>query len=357
MTSIGETLRDERRRRNLDIHQISRELKIPVKFLEAIEEEQFEKLPAAVFAKSFVRQYARALGLHEDELTDALRNVLEPPTALPEPPPERSVSPAIQVDPMAEWERVGERKSWSSSLPALAMVVVVMMACSGVYAWWQRSRRPATEQSAATPAAQAQRTTPAPEQTAPPAPAKAETPAPASGSTNSSPQPASSTGQGAAAIANPKPTSTGTTGASGSAEPASTGTTSAATSATPPDPATAPSANTASESTGATTAPTPPQTPGPVHVEITASDSVWIFAKADGKTAFTGTLEANQSRTIDATGEVVLRLGNAAGAQITLNGKPIGQIGAKGQARTIQLTSGGFHIVAPPKPDLLDPLR
>ena len=68
MISVGETLRRERVRRNLDLDQISRELKISAKFLEAIEDEQYERLPARVFAKSFVRQYASLLGLDEDEL-------------------------------------------------------------------------------------------------------------------------------------------------------------------------------------------------------------------------------------------------------------------------------------------------
>jgi len=44
---------------------------------------------------------------------------------------------------------------------------------------------------------------------------------------------------------------------------------------------------------------------------------------------------------------VMLRLGNAGAVTITLNGKPIGEIGPKGQVRTVQLTSGGFQIVAP----------
>ena len=59
---IGETLRRERLKRNLDFEQISRELKISRRFLEAIENDQFDKLPGGVFAKSFVRQYARLLG-------------------------------------------------------------------------------------------------------------------------------------------------------------------------------------------------------------------------------------------------------------------------------------------------------
>ena len=51
------------------------------------------------------------------------------------------------------------------------------------------------------------------------------------------------------------------------------------------------------------------------------------------------------------------RLGNAGGVTITLNGKPVGPVGPKGQVRTVQFTSGGFEIVAVPKPAApLDPL-
>jgi cytoskeleton protein RodZ len=319
MMSIGESLRGERTRRHLDIQGISRELKIPAKFLEAIEKEQFEKLPAAVFAKSFVRQYARYLGLHEDDLVDALQRTLEPPASLAETAAERSAAPAIQVGRMAEWESVGERRSWSSSLPALAMVVVVMLGCSGVYAWWQRNRHAvsAHEQTpAATATGQGQDSAPAVRAAPPPA-------TPGHGLV----QPVSTAaGTGSPAIspaANPRPEQA------------------------------APALREAGEAAA------PPRPAGPVHVQVTANSLVWMFAKADGKTSFTGTLEANQSRTIDAQDTVVVRLGNAAGADITLNGKSIGPVGPQGQPRTIQLTSGGFQIVAaPPKPpDLLDPLR
>jgi hypothetical protein len=52
-----------------------------------------------------------------------------------------------------------------------------------------------------------------------------------------------------------------------------------------------------------------------------------------------------------------LRLGNAGAVTISLNGKPIGPAGPKGQVRTIQFTSGGFQIVlpkAPAEPPVLD---
>lgn len=317
MTSIGESLRSERVRRNLDLQRISQDLKIPAKFLEAIEKEQFDRLPAAVFARSFVRQYARYLGLHEDDMVEALQHILEPPPSLAAPPPEKMEPPAIQVDRMAEWETVGERRSWSSSLPALALVVVVMLGCSGVYAWWQRSRRAVSAHEVAagqvqdltTVAAKAPAT--AAPHTLPPAPVSS----PAGNAENAAAQPAST------APANPSQPAAKSPGEG--------------------------------EHTDA-----PPRPAGPVHVELTASSLVWIFAKADGKTSFTGTLESGQSRTFDAQDQVVVRLGNAGGAEIKLNGKPIGSVGPNGMPCTVQLTSGGFHIVAPPKsPDLLlDPL-
>jgi hypothetical protein len=96
-----------------------------------------------------------------------------------------------------------------------------------------------------------------------------------------------------------------------------------------------------------------------VHVEIVAEEAVWVLARVDGKFAFSDTLAANTKRTLDGSNDVVLRLGNAGGVSITLNGKPIGSAGPKGQVRNLQFTSGGFQIV-PPKPapaaPLVDPL-
>jgi hypothetical protein len=59
---------------------------------------------------------------------------------------------------------------------------------------------------------------------------------------------------------------------------------------------------------------------------------------------------------VDATGSLELRLGNAGGIDISLNGKSIGAVGPVGQIRTVQVTSGGFNIVAPSKPAPTDPL-
>jgi len=320
MTSIGECLRRERVRRNLQLEQISNELKISARMLAAIEAEDFGKLPGGVFAKSFVRQYAHVLGLDEDEMAAEVDRMLHP-----EQPAETS-KPAVVPVPlprMEAWQSVGDGRRWtarrSSVLPALMLVVVVMLVCSGIYAFWQRPRHVvATNQPAPASQPAAARPPSATESASAPQSAPAAPVAQDSGLSQPAETPP-------AAIASPQTTE---------AAPAL------------PKPAEA----------SAAVPETPAATPGPVHVEVTATESVWVRAVADGKYVFAGTLEANQTRTVDASQSVQLRLGNAGGVNISLNGKPIGAAGPRGQVRSVQLTSGGFQIVAPKSPVPLDPL-
>jgi cytoskeleton protein RodZ len=104
MDSVGDTLRRERLRQNLDLQQVARETKIGVRLLEAIEADNFEKLPGGVFAKSFVRQYARVLGLDEEELATQVERMIQPP---PEEPSAAEPAPparGIEVPRVPEWE-------------------------------------------------------------------------------------------------------------------------------------------------------------------------------------------------------------------------------------------------------------
>jgi len=302
MTSAGEILRRERLKRNIDLAQVSRELKISGRLLEAIESDQYDRLPGGVFAKAFVRQYARLLGLDEEDLATQVQHAIEPaaPHAAEKPSPV-PVTPIV-VPKVKAWGAVGDRRPrLSGSLPAAALVVVVMLICSAIYAWMQRPR--ATAVQATPPRVHI-------ETALPPAP---------------SPQPVETA-------------------------PAPAG------DATPPAPAEQPAPKSGAPN-GVTTS-TPASPAGPVHVEVVADEPVWILARADGKFAFSGTLDANARRAVDGEKEVLLRLGNAGGVTISLNGKPIGPAGPKGQVRTLQFTSGGFQIVsAKPAPDApFDPL-
>jgi hypothetical protein len=60
---IGNSLREARLRQGLEFPEIEQATKIRGKYLRALEEEQFEVLPAQTYVKGFLRSYADFLGL------------------------------------------------------------------------------------------------------------------------------------------------------------------------------------------------------------------------------------------------------------------------------------------------------
>lgn len=306
MTSMGEILRRERLKRRLDLEGVSRELKISPRLLEAIEDERFDRLPGGVFAKSFVRQYARMLGLDEEEIVSELQRILEPPPPDPEPAPEPLKSTGVPIPRVEALQTMGDtRTGRSSPVRSLVMVIVVMLACSGLYAWWQRGvhfpwRLVLARENAPAPVETVKAPVAPVNEALPQTPAPPETPPEA-------PKEDAATADVAAADASKE------------------------TPQAPPPPPASPAAD------------------GLVRVEITAQEQqlVWVSARADGKFLFAVTLQPNESRTVEAGKTVLLKLGNAGGANFSLNGKPTGPVGPKGQIRSVQFTSGGFQIVVP----------
>ena len=63
MFEIGNSLREARLRQQLDFPEIEQATKIRAKYLRALEDEQFELLPAQTYVKGFLRSYAEYLGL------------------------------------------------------------------------------------------------------------------------------------------------------------------------------------------------------------------------------------------------------------------------------------------------------
>ena len=63
MFEIGSSLREARLRQALDFPEIEQNTKIRGKYLRALEDEQFELLPAQTYVKGFLRSYAEYLGL------------------------------------------------------------------------------------------------------------------------------------------------------------------------------------------------------------------------------------------------------------------------------------------------------
>jgi transcriptional regulator with XRE-family HTH domain len=100
MPDIGETLREARMRRRIDMAEVETATKIRAKYLRALENEEWNLLPGPTYVKSFLRTYAEALGLdakllveeyklrHERPSEQELRPIGPPGAARrrPEPP-------------------------------------------------------------------------------------------------------------------------------------------------------------------------------------------------------------------------------------------------------------------------------
>lgn len=60
---IGNSLREARLRKRLEFREVEQATKIRSRYLRALEEEDFEALPAETYVRGFLRAYAEALGL------------------------------------------------------------------------------------------------------------------------------------------------------------------------------------------------------------------------------------------------------------------------------------------------------
>src|SRR5258707_9361183 len=129
MTSIGERLRRQRLQNRQTIEKIALDTKIGVRLLEAIEAEQFEKLPGGVFRRSFVLQYARALGVDPDEISEELKhlNQFDEVPAIPAPEMIRGVE--WKANRAFGFPRVLSELE-GSTIGSLLAAIGVMMICA-----------------------------------------------------------------------------------------------------------------------------------------------------------------------------------------------------------------------------------
>ena len=74
--SIGEQLRLAREELGLPLREISDQTRITVRYLEAIESNDYGRLPGGVFNRSFIKAYARCVGYDEKEAIEGYTRYL-----------------------------------------------------------------------------------------------------------------------------------------------------------------------------------------------------------------------------------------------------------------------------------------
>ncbi len=77
-TGIGATLREARNRRKLDLSTVEAAIKIRARYLQAMENEEWDALPGGAYTRGFIRTYASYLGLDGERLADDYRRSAGP---------------------------------------------------------------------------------------------------------------------------------------------------------------------------------------------------------------------------------------------------------------------------------------
>jgi hypothetical protein len=118
---LGATLRETRNRRKIDLTEVEAATKIRVRYLRAMENEEWDLLPGDAYARGFVRTYAAYLGLDAERLAEQLRR-----RGKGSAPGERL--PRIESSP----SKGVRRRRQLPGLPPRALAVLVSLALVGV---------------------------------------------------------------------------------------------------------------------------------------------------------------------------------------------------------------------------------
>ena len=296
MASLGENLRREREMRGISLEEISAATKISVRFLTALENNDFAGIPGGIFTRGFIRAYAGYLGLDQEQVMAEYELVAQPRD--------------YELGRLTSANRPSQRRGRPVRVLPLAVAAVLLV---GGYALFRYSHRaayaPIITSSPVSSAAQ-----PTPSQSAP-------TPAPV---TRGSPTAGADT-----------PTS-GPSGAPAQAPPTSTGAPGQTASQAAPSlvDATKPGSNPA--------APGPTENAGSSRdglvLQLAATEPVWVSVEADGKTALQRVLHPNDVTTLKAADHFDLTTGNAQGLILTLNGETLKPLGRQGEVKKVRLT-------------------
>ncbi len=292
MDPLGDYLKQAREKKGVSFEHISSQTRIQEYHLQALESEDFAKLPAKVFAKGFVRSYAKALGLDEEEV---LRRFLQTSATFYDQQEPEAPQPHAQITLEAP-PRQG--LNWS-----LVFGIIVVIAAIAI--WYGLPKKQEDSQIAP----------PDPEASSPIKPI--EEPILPIADSQKSDEPITSTDSVPTPPPPPAP------------KPAST------------QPLPKPDVPTSAEPTPRP----PPMKPRedtaidqPHTLEIEATQLTWVVVKSDEQAPNEALLQPGQRITWKADTQFQVTLGNAAGVVIRLNGQSQGPFGKPGQVvRDIRL--------------------
>jgi cytoskeleton protein RodZ len=307
MAGLGAYLSHLREEHGPSIEELARVTRVAHRFIEALEREDFNALPAPVFTKGYIRAYCQALGVPADEALERYRDS----TRIPAPTAPVPVSTAVSSSDDG-------RRTRGTLLLSFALLVGFGVALFAVTLFLQSGR----PEIGARPA---------------PPPAPSVKPEVKTAAAVPSPEPAKS----------PEPTPTPEASA-----PAAPPSPAPSASAPPPVVAPAPAGPTPAPPPGAAPVIRPPEAkaadtsrtaiavdPPPLHLTAVVSpyrlvartvESTWLRVRTDDGRATEETIPAGEVREWISNRPFVVTVGNAAGITLELNGQKLPPLGARG---------------------------
>ena len=133
--NFGERLQREREMREVSLEELTKSTRISARFLQALENEDWDKLPGGVFGRGFVRTIARYLGLDEESLLGEY---------------DLARADQSQAELAKPEERIPSTPKW---VPALAICIILLLALGlfyvSRYGWRRYAAYRAAKQSTA----------------------------------------------------------------------------------------------------------------------------------------------------------------------------------------------------------------
>jgi cytoskeletal protein RodZ len=129
--SFGEQLRLAREARGITLREISEQTRISTRYLEAIESDDYKRLPGGIFNKSFIKAYAKYIGFDEKEALEAYARTARDQGTSPDDVVSTPYQPRVYTD----------GNSRSPLVTLLLTILILAILSLGVYAamhWYQR---------------------------------------------------------------------------------------------------------------------------------------------------------------------------------------------------------------------------
>jgi cytoskeleton protein RodZ len=294
--SFGVSLKRERELRGISLAEIAKTTKISVRLLEAIEKDRFDILPEGVFRKSFIKSYAKYLGMNEEQILHQYDLEVQPSTA----------SQAAPEKPLVSF-RDSSAGSKRTLLLTFGVLLVLLAVGFGFWYFTRADRKEAPPASQIAPAAQAPVTQAHSEATQP----AASTAAPLQ-TQPTTPPPASTSGTAGRALS--KASDPSTLKVLGEL-------------AKKPEPV---------PSVG-------PEGAAPLELTVEANSPAWISVSAGESTLFSGLMSPAESKKFSLEAPLKVTLGNAGGVRLEVNGQVFSSLGKTGERKTLEVSADNYQ--------------